>query len=275
MKKEGDVAHYFRLTRNENVLISREGTKEQSMAKNKQELDCEKVAKLTFDSAVNQKLKQGYKEVSRTSRALDASKDSSEEEEKEEKKPPKTKKVAVPISQISGHVFKSDSDDEKPKAKAVKKGSGSDDEDAKTACKYGDDCIRKNPEHFKEFSHPKGFKIPSSKPAKKKVEVEDSPPKKKAKAEPKKTKKGSQVFSGMSICLTGGLPGLVRKEAQALIAKYGGKACAGISKNVTHVVASDPSAGSSKLQKAEELGIEIMDDAWFMELLAEAGYGKD
>jgi len=175
----------------------------------------------------------------------------------------------VPISKVPGHIFKFDNDDDKSAAAAS-------DEDDKTACKYGSDCIRKNPEHFKQFSHPKGFKIPDFKHAKKKADGDDGSPKKKAKAEPKKAKaKGGQVFAGMSICLTGGLPGLVRKEAQALICKYGGKACNGISKNVTHVVASDPSAGSSKLQKAEDLGIEVMDDAWFMGLLADAGYGKD
>jgi NAD-dependent DNA ligase len=278
MKKEGDVAHYFRLTRNENVLISREGTKDESMAKNKQDFDCEKVAKLAFNSAVSHKLKQGYQEVGRTTRVLDptalkvggSGSGSDDESTSESKKVHPAKKSDVPISKVAGHIFKFDSDDDKDK------GTASSDEEDKTACKYGSDCIRKNPEHFKQFSHPKGFKIPDAKHVKQKSSEEDGSPKKKPKPDPKKAKaKGGQVFAGMSICLTGGLPGLVRKEAQALIVKYGGKACNGISKNVTHVVASDPSAGSSKLQKAEDLGIEVMDDAWFMDLLGEAGYGKD
>jgi DNA ligase (NAD+) len=74
------------------------------------------------------------------------------------------------------------------------------------------------------------------------------------------------VFSGMTIVITGFLENLSRDEAEARILQEGGKAASSVSKKTSFVVAG-PKAGS-KLQKAEELGVEIIDERTFLLRLA-------
>ncbi len=75
----------------------------------------------------------------------------------------------------------------------------------------------------------------------------------------------SDKLSGMTIVVTGTLPTLGRKEAQELITKNGGKAAGSVSKKTTMVLAGD--AAGSKLTKAQELGIKVIDEAEFLEML--------
>ncbi|MFM2023581.1 MAG: NAD-dependent ligase LigA [Actinomycetota bacterium] len=70
------------------------------------------------------------------------------------------------------------------------------------------------------------------------------------------------VFSGMSIVVTGTLTTLTRDEAEARIIAEGGKAASSVSKKTSFVVAG-PGAGS-KLAKAEELGVEVIDEQTFL-----------
>jgi DNA ligase (NAD+) len=70
------------------------------------------------------------------------------------------------------------------------------------------------------------------------------------------------VFSGMTIVVTGSLESLSRDEAEARIIAQGGKAASSVSKKTSFVVAG-PGAGS-KLQKAEELGVEVIDEKTFL-----------
>lgn len=72
-------------------------------------------------------------------------------------------------------------------------------------------------------------------------------------------------FEGMTFVLTGTLPTLTRDEAAALIEQYGGKTSGSVSKK-TSVVLAGESAGS-KLKKAQELGIRIIDQAEFEAML--------
>ena len=74
------------------------------------------------------------------------------------------------------------------------------------------------------------------------------------------------MFSGLSIVVTGTLPGLSRKQAEDLIRAQGGTAASSVSKKTAFVVAGE--AAGSKLTKAQSLGIEIIDEA---ELLRRAG----
>jgi len=75
------------------------------------------------------------------------------------------------------------------------------------------------------------------------------------------------LFAGMTFVLTGTLPSLSRAQAEELIRKHGGKASGSVSKK-TSVVLAGESAGS-KLEKAQKLGVRIMDEAEFLNLIDE------
>jgi DNA ligase (NAD+) len=77
----------------------------------------------------------------------------------------------------------------------------------------------------------------------------------------------SNIFEGKKFVLTGSLPTLTRKEAAELIEKHGGKTTSSVSGNTDFVLAGE-SAGS-KLDKAKELGVEILDEAAFREMIGE------
>ena len=74
------------------------------------------------------------------------------------------------------------------------------------------------------------------------------------------------IFSGMTIVVTGSMQSMTREDAEAKIIAQGGKASSSVSKKTSFVVAG-PGAGS-KLAKAEELGIEVIDEATFIARLA-------
>lgn len=73
------------------------------------------------------------------------------------------------------------------------------------------------------------------------------------------------VFTGKTVVLTGTLPTLERRVATALIEQAGGKASSGVSKKTDYVLAGE-NAGS-KLTKAQELGITIIDEEEFLQML--------
>ena len=75
------------------------------------------------------------------------------------------------------------------------------------------------------------------------------------------------VLDGLTVVATGSLDGYTREGAQEAIIKAGGKAASSVSKK-TDFVAAGPGAGS-KLAKAEELGIRILDAAQFRLLVTE------
>ena len=75
----------------------------------------------------------------------------------------------------------------------------------------------------------------------------------------------SDKLAGMTIVVTGTLPTLGRKEAEELIVKNGGKASGSVSKKTSLVLAGE--AAGSKLTKANELGIKVIDEAQFLSML--------
>ncbi|MCW5664481.1 MAG: NAD-dependent DNA ligase LigA [Piscinibacter sp.] len=73
-------------------------------------------------------------------------------------------------------------------------------------------------------------------------------------------------LAGKTLVLTGTLPSLGREEAKALIEAAGGKVAGSVSKK-THYVIAGEEAGS-KLDKARELGVPVLDEAGLRALLA-------
>jgi DNA ligase (NAD+) len=78
-------------------------------------------------------------------------------------------------------------------------------------------------------------------------------------------KNSSQEFAGKTFVLTGTLETLTRDAAQEAITLHGGKVSGSVSKK-THYVVAGADAGS-KLEKAQELGITVLDEPAFLKLL--------
>lgn len=72
-------------------------------------------------------------------------------------------------------------------------------------------------------------------------------------------------FEGMTFVLTGTLPTMDRKEASALIEKFGGKTSGSVSKKTTYVLAGEEAG--SKLTKAKELGIKIISENDLLDMI--------
>ena len=72
-------------------------------------------------------------------------------------------------------------------------------------------------------------------------------------------------YAGKTFVLTGTLPTMTRDEAAALIKAQGGKVSGSVSKKTDYVVAGE--AAGSKLTKANELGVTVIDEATLLEML--------
>ena len=75
----------------------------------------------------------------------------------------------------------------------------------------------------------------------------------------------AQVFAGQAFVLTGTLEGLSREEATELIQQRGGRVTSSVSKKTAYVLAgTDP---GSKLDKAKQLGVPLLDEQQFRKML--------
>ena len=70
---------------------------------------------------------------------------------------------------------------------------------------------------------------------------------------------------GQTFVLTGTLPNMTRDEASALIKAHGGKVSGSVSKKTSYVVAGEEAG--SKLTKARELGVAVIDEAALLSML--------
>lgn len=88
--------------------------------------------------------------------------------------------------------------------------------------------------------------------------------------EPKQSR--GEAFSGKTFVVTGTLSQFSRKEAKDAIESLGGKTTESVSKNIDYLVVGEKPG--SKLDKARELGISILDEQQFIDMLTEGGYQK-
>jgi DNA ligase (NAD+) len=76
-------------------------------------------------------------------------------------------------------------------------------------------------------------------------------------------------LAGCRVVFTGGLSAMPRRQAQLMVENLGGKITSAVSKDTTYVVAgTDP---GSKYDKAVKLGVKILNEAEFIELMARHG----
>jgi DNA ligase (NAD+) len=78
---------------------------------------------------------------------------------------------------------------------------------------------------------------------------------------------GDSPIAGKTVVFTGRLQQMTRDEAKALAERLGASVSGSVS-GKTHLVVAGPEAGS-KLKKAQELGIEVLDERAFLELVQE------
>lgn len=78
-------------------------------------------------------------------------------------------------------------------------------------------------------------------------------------------KKADDTLAGQTFVLTGTLPNMTRDEASALIKAHGGKVSGSVSKKTSYVVAGEEAG--SKLTKARELGVAVIDEAALLSML--------
>ncbi len=74
-----------------------------------------------------------------------------------------------------------------------------------------------------------------------------------------------QVFAGKTLVVTGTLTRYTREEIQELITRHGGRAASSVSQKTDYVVAGEKAG--SKLDKAKELGVRVISEEQFEELL--------
>ena len=80
---------------------------------------------------------------------------------------------------------------------------------------------------------------------------------------------GGTGLTGMRFVFTGGLERFSRSDAKRLIEEHGGRVVGSVSSEATYVVAGE--APGSKLAKAQDLGVEILSEEAFVEVLRTAG----
>lgn len=81
----------------------------------------------------------------------------------------------------------------------------------------------------------------------------------------------SDRFAGKTFVLTGTLTGMTRQDATALIEKMGGKASSSVSAKTDYVVAGE--AAGSKLTKARDLGVTVLEEEEFLQLMGQGAEG--
>ncbi|MDX1396090.1 MAG: NAD-dependent DNA ligase LigA [Gemmatimonadota bacterium] len=87
--------------------------------------------------------------------------------------------------------------------------------------------------------------------------------------EPEPPERAGDALAGLRVVLTGGLSSMSRSDAKAILESLGAKVTSSVSKNTSFVVAGENPG--SKLDRAESLGIEVIDEDGLTALLSEHG----
>ncbi|TVQ26867.1 MAG: DNA ligase (NAD(+)) LigA, partial [Spirochaetaceae bacterium] len=74
-------------------------------------------------------------------------------------------------------------------------------------------------------------------------------------------------LQGRSFCFTGALATMTRAQAQDRVRRAGGAVAGSVTRDLSYLVTNDPESGSSKNSKARDLGIAIITEQQFVELL--------
>ena len=85
-----------------------------------------------------------------------------------------------------------------------------------------------------------------------------------ARAENEGRRQADAAFGGKTFVLTGTLPHYTRDEASKIIQELGGRVTGSVSRSTGYVLAGENPG--SKLAKANELGIPVIDEAMFMKM---------
>jgi DNA ligase (NAD+) len=79
---------------------------------------------------------------------------------------------------------------------------------------------------------------------------------------------GPKPLANLIFVFTGELSGMTRPQAEALVRRLGGKASSSVSRLTTYVVAG--TAPGSKAAKANQLGVQLIDEAQFKKLIGQS-----
>lgn len=77
------------------------------------------------------------------------------------------------------------------------------------------------------------------------------------------------ILSGKSFCFTGELTTMKRSDAEKMVKAAGGTTKSSVTKDLSYLVTNDVSSGSSKNRKAAELGIPVVTEKEFLQMLAQ------
>jgi len=89
----------------------------------------------------------------------------------------------------------------------------------------------------------------------------------------KEKKQGA--LTGSSFCVTGSLASYSRKDFKEAVEENGGVFKSSVAAGLTYLVTNDPDSGSAKNRKAEKLGVKIIDEEGFLNLLGEKPEPKE
>ena len=76
------------------------------------------------------------------------------------------------------------------------------------------------------------------------------------------------VLEGKSFCFTGELVSMKRADAQNLVKSKGGFVKTSVVKGLSYLVTNDTSSGSSKNKKAADLGIPVINEKEFLDMIS-------